>query len=207
LASLFKITPTRRINYELKITNQKSLMNCPVCHQSEIAELDSKCKVCGSEMASFRLIKEIKNQREVEMTNQTLVQGKMISLERQLINQHQINGRIRLILLFTLIAFGFYWCTRKTPVIGKSPLQSLIDKRQRIAIDKELYELRNKKELDTFYVMKDKEIIEEVALRYYGNRQMSSLIIRDTGFPNEYKMAIGDTVLLRKSLFIQKSAQ
>lgn len=180
-------------------------MNCPVCHQGDIADLDLKCKVCGSSMAPFRLLSDIKAQRELELANHTNAQSKMVSLERQLIKQNKVNGRIRLAFLLFILGTCIYWCTRPVNrVTSVSPSEMIRREKEHLEAQLELSILRMKKDIDTFHIMANGEILDDLALRYYGDKRMSIVMRKDSKYPNTHRMAIGDTVWLRRSFFTNK---
>lgn len=172
-------------------------MTCPVCQYHEIQPVATSCPSCGADLAPFVMLEEAEQGYVQLLKNKIQLEGELLQL-RKSAEQNDAKKRRRYnTLLFLLFLIPFI-----TYVIGKKqapPVQQLIHKEcDSITYYRTHYEaIRATQIRQLRYVVKEGDILEDLGLLFFNNKQAGIQIGVDNQINTEkqqHRLIPGDTL-------------
>ncbi len=173
-------------------------MICPVCQHEGISDIHLVCPACGAELTQFRIIEELDEQYREVLKQRVALEGEVAVAKKTTAVYRGKSGRYLLALgLMTALA-AWLWIYKQRPIVQK--VQTIVQSDSLAYYREELDSYRQRAPKEIKYVIKDKDVLEDLGLLFYNNMTAGYRIGRDNGIDTRRerrRLTPGDTLVIR----------
>ncbi len=179
-------------------------MQCPVCKHNEISPFATACPNCDADLVQFKLLDTVEEGYINAVKERIATEGDLLELEKQQkkeLSASRRRGNNYLLLLF-LLPLIYFICGKKhiptkPKIIEVQQLDSLFFYKKKCI---ELQEKLNKGDghgiSSIRYIIRKGDKLENLALMFFGDKEIWKNIKEDNEIPDEHEMIPGDTIFI-----------
>lgn len=173
-------------------------MMCPLCQHEGISEIHLACPVCGAELTPFRIIEELDEQYREVLKQRVALEGELAVANKATAAYRGKSGRY--LLAFGLMAAltAWLWIYKQRPIVQK--VQTIVQTDSLNYYREELAAYRQRSPREIKYVIKDKDVLEDLGELFYNSMTAGYRIGRDNGIETRQerrRLNPGDTLVIR----------
>lgn len=173
-------------------------MMCPLCQHEGISEIHLACPVCGAELTPFRIIEELDEQYREVLKQRVALEGELAVANKATAAYRSKSGRY--LLAFGLLAAltAWLWIYKQRPIVQK--VQTIVQSDSLAYYREELTAFRQRSPREIKYIVREKDVLEDLGGLFYNDKTAGYLIGKDNGIETRMerrRLIPGDTLVIR----------